>query len=183
MRIYYHEDGRIDCILEINGAFQPKITLPYLEVPNGTVANPLQHEVIDGELVARVTLTEDLRSASLEKITQARGKARLLYVTDLPLQGSVYEEKRRDALAFFEHPAPTEELFPEVYNEVGVTAPSAEEVALVWLHMNDRWKAASRFIEKATLTASNSVLAATTVAEAELALSTMHSLLSTLSEI
>ena len=90
----------------------------------------------------------------------------------------VYLEKRNEAAAFLSDPDPTPEAFPMVYAEVGITAPTAYEVAQIWLGMSDVWRMASTAIEAATLRAAALVAEAESVDQLTAAMAQMHAELS-----
>lgn len=174
MLIYYDEDGNILYFIEAMSSGMDVPPGDHITVSPQQIDDPFDWQVVDGQLVRRDTLSADQRAILLEKITAARGKARAQFITDLPGQDMVYLEKRNEAMEFLAHPAPTAALFPMVFSEVGVTAPTAEEVALVWLYMNDMWREVSATIESSTLKAYGLVSAATTVAQADAAVDEMR---------
>lgn len=178
MRVYYDDAGRILFTAKVSGGFNPPGQ--YIEVDDTAEVDPARHGVSDGELVELTLLTPERRDVLLDEIRRARGEARARFITVLPGQEMVYLEKRAEAEAFLAHPAPTPALFPMVFSEVGITAPTAAEVAAVWLNMSDLWRTASTVIEAATLKADGIVRAATLASEAEAAVAEMRATLADL---
>lgn len=84
---------------------------------------------------------------------------RLMLVTDLPGQDMLYLRKEMEAdsyLALSEEPADLTD-FPLMAAEVGVTAPSALELAGLWSDMSVAWRAAAGPLENARMTAKNAI--------------------------
>lgn len=180
MLVYFNpESGDVLYTIKISGDLAAPEGAS-ITVPDDTVVDPNDHVVLEGALVLRTTLTEAQRASAQDEITAKRGRCRAAYITDLPGQDMVYLEKRTEAIEFLAHSAPSQELFPMVYSEVGVTAPTAEQVAQVWLNMNDMWRMVSMLIERETLKAANLVAAATTKAEIDTAMAEMTTALAVL---
>lgn len=84
------------------------------------------------------------RGLSVEKVNQWAGSFRKRIYTDIPGQDALYLEKRLEAQAYV---ATTEaangaepgtlDAFPLLAGEVGITAPSAWQLAQLWLNRSD----------------------------------------------
>lgn len=173
MLVYYDNvTGAIEYTLKLS-LHCPPPPGDYIEVDDIEL-DPLQFHVVDGFLELREVPTDAQRAAAQETIQRLRGDLRARHITVLPGQDMVYLVKRAEAIDFLAHPDPTPALFPDVYNEVGVTAATAYEVVQVWLNMNDMWRQISRVIEKATLKASDLVGAATSTAQIDAAIAQMQ---------
>ena len=94
-------------------------------------------------------------------------RIRLCFITDLPGQGEIYAEKEREARAYLGLPALPNQLtdFPFLDAELGITAPSAYELAQLWLNLAALWRQVAAVLEKAR-TAANAQIEAAPSAEA-----------------
>lgn len=100
------------------------------------------------------TLTRVVQKATLE-INQASDWARTSYVTNITGQDSIYGRKKEEAVAFLAaSPQPTD-LTPYRFlaKETGLTAPTAYELAQLWLNMDDFWSQKAADLEEIRMTA------------------------------
>lgn len=79
------------------------------------------------------------------RINQAAGEVRKRIYTDIPGQDALYLEKRAEAVAYVAEARgrgepPTLVDYPLLANEVGVTAPTAWNLAQLWLNRSDQFK-------------------------------------------
>jgi hypothetical protein len=102
----------------------------------------------EAELAARAADRLDFakRQATAAVNTRVADLRRRFY-TDIPGQDALYLEKRAEAVAYVEaslgpagEPA-TLDAFPFMAGEVGVTAPTAWQLAQLWLHLSDQFRA------------------------------------------
>lgn len=75
-------------------------------------------------------------------------------------QMAAYQEKERQARLLLADDTPTEAEYPDIYNEIGITADSAGEVAMAVLAAAERWRAYGRQVERARLAGKKAVAAA-----------------------
>ena len=114
-----------------NGVWEERTDLPEPAAPT------------EGELVERAAaMLAQARAVAVERINAAIGRLRLKVYTEIPGQAGIYMDKRAEAVAYVaavEHGTPPETLadYPYLGGEVGVTAPTAWQVAQIWLHRND----------------------------------------------
>jgi hypothetical protein len=92
----------------------------------------------------------------------------------------IYQRKAEEAKNWLQTTNPSLPQFPFLQAEVGVTAPSADQLAQVWLNMSDGWVAVACLIEHARFTASANVQAATTPEGVAAALTTFTETLAVL---
>lgn len=111
----------------------------------------------------------EARATGETLILALRAQARLTYITDIPGQEGIYISKRDEAKAYLQLVAASEEPdmaeFPLIASEIGVTAPTAYEVAQVFLNLNAMWTNAAAAIDTAYFSAQIVIQAATTEAE------------------
>jgi len=114
------------------------------------------------------TLTRVAKKATLE-INQASDHARTHYVTSITGQDSIYGRKKEEAIAYLSaSPEPTD-LTPYRFlaKEVGLTAPTAYELAQLWLNMDDFWTQKAADLEEIRMTAIYALSDALTANEIE----------------
>lgn len=114
------------------------------------------------EIGAQLEVT---RAASLLRVNAAIEKIRARYITVIAGQDMIYVVKREEAAAYVNDPAPNLADYPLIAEEIGVTAPTAYEVAQVWLYMNAALKPIAGRLERIRLTATNDIKAASTEAD------------------
>ena len=87
------------------------------------------------------------QAEAIVKINVQTGKARGYFITDLPGQQLIYQQKEAEARAFIDDVAPDMADYPYLDAEVGVTAATAYDVALVYLEQASKWRAAGPLLE------------------------------------
>lgn len=88
---------------------------------------------------------------AVARINQRTGRARLRVYTDIPGQDALYLEKRDEALRFvglWQEPLTLDD-FPLLAAEIGITAPTPWQLAQIWLHRADQFKAFGAATERA----------------------------------
>ena len=113
---------------------------------------------------------EAARTAALARGLEMRAAARLLYITDIPGQDAIYQAKLEEARAYVLDADPAAADYPLIWSEVGVTAPTAAEVAQVFLNLNAMWKSAAALIDGVYFGAQAAIMAASNEAEMQAAL-------------
>lgn len=113
---------------------------------------------------------EEARTAALARALELRAAARLLYITDIPGQDALYSAKLEEARAYLAEVNPVAQDYPLIWSEVGVTAPTADEVAQVFINLNALWKAAAGQIDGAYFGAQAAIMAASNEADMQAAL-------------
>ncbi len=102
------------------------------------------------------------RREAIARVNARAGKTRLKVYTDIPAQDAMYLEKRAEALAFLaEVPEPkTLADYPLIAGEVGLTAPTAYELAQIWLNRAHLFKLVGGATETARLRATYAIATA-----------------------
>jgi hypothetical protein len=127
----------------------------------------------------RLTVRKDiarLRAAGIARVNAAAGRVRARSVTVIPAQDMVYLEKAFEARRFLAaHPTPEDapELidtdpvlgFPWIAAEIGITAPSAFEIAQVYVQGAALFRAAGAAIDGVRLAAVRAIELAESPAE------------------
>ena len=95
------------------------------------------------------------RTAAIAEVNQMIGALRAQYITPIPGQEMLYLAKRAEAAAFLTlDPAPeTLDAFPLLAAEIGITAPSAAELAQIWLNLGALWEGVAAQLEALRLSA------------------------------
>lgn len=93
--------------------------------------------------------------------------ARLRFITDMPGQDAIYARKKETAVAYLQTDPPPANLddFPLLQKEVGITAPTAFELAQIWLNLDSLWENVAANLEAIRLSTNAQVDAATSIAE------------------
>ena len=88
-----------------------------------------------------------LRDRAYVYIDTAVENARMKVVTPGSGQAMAYQQKYEDALLFLSNPGIDPGEVPHVYAEVGITAPTAAEVAQVVVNLRSLWRNVSAQLE------------------------------------
>ena len=116
------------------------------------------------EVVPDPPSIDEQRATAKSTINAAVAQVRQLFITDLPGQQMVYLAKEAEAQAYTALPSPPPDLsaFPLLSAEIGITAPTAADLAALWLSMATAWRTIAAMIEPLRLSAKAAVEAATT---------------------
>jgi len=112
-------------------------------------------------------LQPDLASLQAEacaRIDAAAEALRNQVLTPGSGQMAAYQAKETQATAYLADGDPTESEYPDLYNEVGITAETVHEVAMAVLAAAEKWRLFGRKIERARLAAKKAVIEAATAA-------------------
>lgn len=120
------------------------------------------------------------KDAGVDRVNDAIGDIRLKYVTDIPGQQTIYTEKQDEAQAYLAaNPAPaTLADYPLLAAEVGVTAPTAYQLAQVWANKAQLFKQVAAITERLRMQSGGAIAAATTEAGVDAAVQTALTTLS-----
>ena len=103
---------------------------------------------------------------AVRRINEAAGQTRLRFITDIPGQEMIYKAKLDEARAYLSGPEPESlDAFPLIAAEVGITAPDAFQIAMIWLWMAEIWVQAAAQIEAIRLQGTAGVQAAQSLDE------------------
>jgi len=108
------------------------------------------------------------RKAELKRlVNQEIQLARKMFITDLPGQDAIYARKKETAVAYLQTDPPPTTLddFPLLKQEVGITAPTAFELAQIWLNLDGLWETIAANLEAVRLGANQAVDQAATMAD------------------
>ena len=101
------------------------------------------------------------KAAACDRIDAQAEALRSRVLTPGAGQMAAYQAKEEQAKAFLQDATPTEAEYPDVYNEIGITADTAAAVAMAILAAAEKWRVYGRAVEKARLTGKKAVNAAT----------------------
>lgn len=122
-----------------------------LTVPDGTSVDLGQAWAVDLE-AAKESACADIDTTA-ERLRQA-------VLTPGAGQMAAYQAKEAQATALLQDGTPTEAEYPDIYNEIGITADSAAEVAAAVLAAAEKWREYGRKVERARLAGKKAVNAA-----------------------
>jgi hypothetical protein len=122
---------------------------------------------------AKVWLTDpvaelaEYKASARAEVNARAGAARRGWITDLPGQDLVYAAKRTEAVVWLNaDPVPADlSAFPWIAAEVGITAPTAAELAQIWLNLDALWQAEGARIEALRQAALTTIAAAQTASD------------------
>lgn len=122
----------------------------------------------------RMTLAKDLaplKADALRRIDAAAEQARAAWITPGSGQALVYQAKAEEAARYLALPEPPADLstYPLIAAEAGLTAPTPEALARLWLDLAGQWTQAAAAIERTRLAAKRAVGEAQTPADIEAA--------------
>ena len=101
-----------------------------------------------------------LKARAVARINDAASSLRQHYITVIPGQEMIYLAKEAEAVRYLGDPAPDMAEYPMLSAEVGITAPTAYELAQLWANMSALWRQVAAQIETARLTAIYAIEAA-----------------------
>ena len=149
--LWFQQDGSI-----------PK-DLEQLPVPVGLLEDGVVYGMVDGifgpvEVLATSVLLPSLslpeaKAQAVAQLNSAVVMVRGKYITVLPGQEMIYLAKEAEAVRYLaETPEPvTLGGYPMLAAEVGITAPTAYELAQLWVNMSALWRGIAAQIETARL--------------------------------
>jgi len=105
-----------------------------------------------------------LQAEACARIDAAAEALRQTVLTPGTGQMAVYQTKETQATAYLADGDPAETEYPDLYNEVGITAETVHEVAMAVLAAAEKWRLFGRKIERARLAAKKAVIEAATAA-------------------
>jgi hypothetical protein len=117
--------------------------------------------VLNGELV-RVSIDSTRREA-ISEINATVGSFRERFITTAPGQEMIYSAKEAEARSFILNQPEALEEYPFIAAEVGILAPTAWQVAQIWLYMGASWRSIAANLEGLRVAATSAVAAAQSV--------------------
>lgn len=153
MRVYHDAEGRIRFTMRGNAGIAPPGQ--FLEIEETDLGDLAGWRVMDGALVrpegwADAALASS-RLAAVARINTAAGTVRRRYVTDIPGQEALYLLKEAEARAWLAEAEPDPVQYPLIAAEIGITAPTGDEVAQVYLNLGALYVTAAAQLETARL--------------------------------
>jgi len=122
--------------------------------------------VVDGAIVEREDILEARQEEALAHVMSEIARLRRRMVTDLPGQEMLYLRKETQARDYVLTQTGSH---PLIEAEVGITAPTKDEVAQVILNLAYQWEQMAQFMEQTRLSANAVIRAAITVQEVDVA--------------
>ena len=105
---------------------------------------------------------EKRRGDVMSALNRSIQQQRTAFVTDLPGQDMIYlrkEDEGRQYIALATEPETLDD-FPMIAAEVGITAPTAYQVAVIWVQLASMWVAAAAQLEHYRLSTGAEIAAA-----------------------
>lgn len=174
MRVYFDPlDGRVLYTFKGLESRAP-LSGDFIEVAD-QLLDPLESwKVQGGQLV--MTSISGITLRKIDEVNQAIGAIRMTFITQLPGQDLIYKEKELEAVRFLSFdPTPTDlTQYPFLAAEVGSTAPTAFEVAQVYLNLAAQLRQVGSILEQARIGAIVLLEQATTEAETQAIMAGFH---------
>ena len=162
MRVYYDQNDTVTSVFRGEAAWAPIPDYAFIDTPDQDLGELGGLKVVGGAVV-RADLGP-VRRRAITRINDLAGDLRRTFITDLPGQEMLYLRKEAEAVSYVAlNPEPSDLTdYPLMASEVGpgLTAPTAYQLAQIWLYMSAQWKVAAGQIETARLRAVYAVEAA-----------------------
>lgn len=97
------------------------------------------------------------KSEAVDKVNQLASIARKNYVTDIPGQEMLYMAKEFEAIKYIASGTTDLSEYPLIAAEVGITAPSAYELAQLWVNLGSVWRSIAAQIENKRMSIISSI--------------------------
>lgn len=92
-----------------------------------------------------------VKARAVARVNDAASSLRGQYITVIPGQEMIYLAKEAEAVRYLAETPATLDGFPMLAAEVGITAPTAYELAQLWANMSALWRGIAAQIETARL--------------------------------
>ena len=116
--------------------------------------------VLETSVILPTLPLSEVQAKAVAQINVSAGAKRAEYVTVTPGQEMIYLAKEAEATRYLAESPVTLDGYPLLAAEVGITAPSAHELAQIWLNMSALWRQVAAAIEAIRLSAIQSITAA-----------------------
>ena len=133
---------------------------------------------------SQTSLTAELghyRKVALTEVSLLVGEIRQRYITIIPGQEMIYQAKEAEARLWLQTQPEDLTDFPLLAAEVGITAPTAFELAQLWLNLAVMWKSVAAQLETLRLQTGAAIAAAGSAAEIEAVMNQFRSTVRALS--
>lgn len=164
MRVYYNPETRAVLYTTDQGPNDKGPAGTFLEY-SGALPGPLHALIVDeNEEIQMPSLAPSIEEA-IGLVNQSTDLIRRRFITPIVGQEMIYKEKEAEAKSYLVDQPATLVDYPFIAAEVGVTAPTAYEVAQLYLNLATQWRGVGSQLENLRLTAIGSIEMATTMDE------------------
>lgn len=118
------------------------------------------------------------KSAAMGVLNAYVAQKRSQIITDLPGQDMIYLRKEEEGRRYLDLPVEPETLeqFPLIAAEVGITAPTAYQLAMIWVQLDSMWVGIAAQLEQLRMTIGAQIQSASTFAEIDALIQTIEGL-------
>lgn len=118
------------------------------------------------------------REAAMLALNGYVARKRNLIITDLPGQDMIYLRKEEEGRRYLDLPIEPETLeqFPLIAAEVGITAPTAYQLAMIWVQLGSLWVVIAVQLEQLRMSFGAQIQSASTFAEIDALVQTIEAL-------
>ncbi len=175
MRLAQIEGGIVVNVAEVAPGSIPDFMADWPELPEGAGIG----WTWDGEAFSPPAgpsaeeLLAEAKDSARQRLTASIRGARTAMITDLPGQDMIYLAKLTEAAAWTTAVDPDPADYPLLSAEVGITAPTADELAQLWLNMGQLWRAAAAQLEALRMSTGAAIDAAETPEDVAAALAAL----------
>lgn len=103
---------------------------------------------MDKVAAVRASQLEVIKAAAIARVNEGIAAQRAQYITIIPGQEMIYLAKESEARDWM---AGVNRDYPLLEAEVGITAPTIEQLVQIWLNMADLWRSVAATLEGARL--------------------------------
>lgn len=125
--------------------------------------------VLDTMVVLPSPALTEVQAQAVTQVNATCAAVRSRYITVLPGQEMIYLAKEAEALRYLAQAPVTLDGYPLLAAEVGITAPTAYQLAQLWANMSSLWRGVAAQIEAVRMTAIYAIEAAPDAAAVETA--------------
>lgn len=185
--LYFNEeDGKALYTLSLTGSgFEPEgskieVSPDFIESLKGDLSGVYVIEGDEGLVAVRTDLSGRI-GAAISQVNSHIGDIRSKFITTSPGQDMIYQAKENEAIIFISMEPEPEELtdFPFISAEVGILAPTAYQVASIWLNMSHYWRQVAADLEAIRIKATSAISEAATEEDINNAMNIFNSELGT----
>lgn len=105
------------------------------------------------------------KQEAIQKVNELVDQVRRVFITPIIGQEMIYMEKEAEARLYLADPAPNLAQYPFIASEAGITAPTAYEVAQMYINLGAQWRVVGSMLEQVRLGSIGAIEGATTLSQ------------------
>lgn len=166
MYVFFEQDGTIAFTADGDDSLVSGRN-DWIEVETRNLGDLACWRVQNGNLV--FSDTQPMKRTAIERINAVIGEARKKIITAIPGQEMIYMRKEEEGKRYLTLQTDPENLndFPLIKAEIGITAPTAYQIAQIWVFMSSVLVSTAAYMESVRLGSIDKVNVATSFDEIE----------------